>query len=254
VGSYIAVSVDPASNPFPGSGPDERLIQLQELDLSIDRLNARREMLEGQEDIRAASQRAAEAETRLGQLKLDVDLVAREQLRLESDVDSMERKIEAERKRLYDGSVANAKELQSIEAEIASLTHRRSDKEDQVLELMEQREGLEARLSAFEAEATEARDRLAEIEQTSGQELVEVREALDQRTREREAMVPEFDPELLDLYEELRRSKRGVGVAMLTDGVCQGCHQKLSAMYLDRLKRAEGIRRCEYCRRILVFA
>ena len=67
-------------------------------------------------------------------------------------------------------------------------------------------------------------------------------------------MVPEFDPELLDLYEELRRSKRGVGVAMLTDAVCQGCHQKLSAMYLDRLKRAEGIRRCEYCRRILVFA
>src|SRR5439155_4808540 len=118
VGSYIPVSVDPASNPFPGSGPDERLIQLQELDLSIDRLNARREMLEGQEDIRAASQRAAEAETRLGELKLDVDRVAREQLRLESDIDSMERKIEAERKRLYDGSVANAKELQSIEAEI----------------------------------------------------------------------------------------------------------------------------------------
>jgi len=160
VGSYFTVSVDPASNPFPGSGPDERLIQLQELDLSIDRLNARREVLEDQEDIRAASQRAAEAETRLGQLKLDVDQVAREQLRLEADIDSMERKIEAERKRLYDGSVANARELQSIEAEIASLTHRRSEKEDRVLELMEQREELEPRLAALAAEAAEARDRL----------------------------------------------------------------------------------------------
>ena len=254
MGSYIPVSVDPASNPFPGSGPDDRLIQLQELDLSIDRLNSRREVLEGREDIRAASQRAVEAETRLGELKLDVDHVAKEQLRLESDIDSMERKIEAERKRLYDGSVANARELQSIEAEIANLTHRRSEKEDRVLELMEQREDLEARLAALEAEAADARDRLAEIEQTSGRELVEVREALEQRTREREAMVPEFDPELLELYEELRRTKHGVGVALLADGVCQGCHQKLSAMYLDRLKRTEDIRRCEYCRRILVLA
>ncbi len=41
-------------------------------------------------------------------------------------------------------------------------------------------------------------------------------------------------------------------MAALVDGVCQGCHQKLSPMELDRLKRASGVRRCDYCRRILV--
>jgi predicted nucleic acid-binding Zn-ribbon protein len=40
----------------------------------------------------------------------------------------------------------------------------------------------------------------------------------------------------------------------LVDGVCQACHEKLSAMELDRLKRTEGVKRCEYCRRIVVFA
>ena len=60
------------------------------------------------------------------------------------------------------------------------------------------------------------------------------------------------DPELLELYEDLRRQKKGVGVAALVDGVCQGCHEKLSAVELDRLKRTEGIKRCEYCRRILI--
>ena len=59
--------------------------------------------------------------------------------------------------------------------------------------------------------------------------------------------------ELLELYEELRLSKKGVAAVALEDGVCQGCHQKLSAVYLDRLKRSEDIRRCEYCRRILIF-
>ena len=45
-----------------------------------------------------------------------------------------------------------------------------------------------------------------------------------------------------------------VAAVALEDGVCEGCHQMLSAVYLDRLKRSEDIRRCEYCRRILIFA
>jgi len=37
------------------------------------------------------------------------------------------------------------------------------------------------------------------------------------------------------------------------DGVCQACHEQLSAVELDRLKRMDGVKRCEYCRRIVVF-
>ena len=60
--------------------------------------------------------------------------------------------------------------------------------------------------------------------------------------------------ELLELYDDLRRQKKGIGAAAIVDGVCQACHEKLSAMELDRLKRDDGIKRCEYCRRIVVFA
>jgi predicted nucleic acid-binding Zn-ribbon protein len=248
------VSLD--ADPHPASplvtGPGARLLKLQELDLSIGRLRGRIALLESQEDIRAARDAAGEVEGRLGALQLSIDEVAREQTRLETDLDSMQQKIDAERKREFDGSVVNAKELQSIEAEIANLNHRRSDKEDRLLELMEQREDLDARLKTLEGEVTEARSRLAEIEQSSGRELVELRHALAERTAEREALVPEIDPELLEVYEDLRRQKRGVGAASLVDGVCQGCHQKLSPMYIDRLKHSTGPWRCEYCRRILV--
>ena len=57
---------------------------------------------------------------------------------------------------------------------------------------------------------------------------------------------------MLELYEDLRRQKKGVGAAALVDGVCQACHEQLSAVQLDKLKRSEGVRRCEHCRRILV--
>jgi predicted nucleic acid-binding Zn-ribbon protein len=31
-----------------------------------------------------------------------------------------------------------------------------------------------------------------------------------------------------------------------------GCHEKLSAMELDKLRKTDGVKRCEYCRRILI--
>ena len=232
----------------------DRLVELQELDLSVDRLLSRLEELRSQNDLQAARNRLTDIEGRLGRLQLAIDESATAQRRLESDVDSMGRKIEDERKRLYDGSVANARELQSIEAEIVSLEGRRSRIEDQLLERMEEREGLDDRLRPLEAEATEARERLAEIEEGSARELIEVERSLAARAAERAALIPGIDDDLLELYEDMRRQKKGVGAVALVDGVCQGCHQKLSPVYLDRLKRGNGIRRCEYCRRILVLA
>jgi uncharacterized protein len=229
-----------------------RLLELQELDLSIDRLEDRRQQLEGGDDVRAARERMQAAEERVGELRLALDSVVTELTKLEHNADSLEKRIEAERKRLFDGSVANPKELEAIQAEIRNLTERKRRVEDLELDQMERREDMEGKLPQLEAELAETRTRLAEISAGSETELTEITTALQDRRAERSALADQFDGELLDLYEDLRRSKRGVGAAALVDGVCQGCHQKLSAAELDRIKRSEGIRRCEYCRRILI--
>ena len=230
-----------------------RLLELQEIDLSIDRLAARLRGLEAQEDVRQARERRNAVETRVGELRLSLDEARRQQRRLEGDISSFDQKIAAERKRLYDGSVANPKELQSIEAEVANLQGRKGRLEDELIDAMERVEELEAHVPPVEAELAEALARVAEIEETTGRDLVETEQALAQRRQERDAVVPEVDPEVLQLYEDLRRQKKGVAAVELADGICAGCHQKLSAVYLDRLKRSDDVRRCEYCRRILVF-
>lgn len=231
----------------------DRLLQLQQVDLAIDRLQARRSQLESESDLVAARRRVAELEARLGELQLSIDAVAREQQRLEGDVDLLEQKKKAEEHRLFDGSVANPRELQSIRAEIDNISVRQSRIEDHLLELMEQREGLDAELEPLGRETIAGREEVAGIERSDAQELVDVERQLGERAAERESLLPGFDENLLDLYQALRRQKKGVGAAALKDGVCQGCHQQLSAMELDRLKRVRGVRRCDHCRRILVF-
>lgn len=233
------------------SAPPE-LLELQSLDSTIDRLGGRRNKLEGAAELADARLALERAETGLGELKLSLDATSREQRRLESDIDSLQRKLDAERARLYDGSVANPKELQSIEHEVQGILSRKSRIEDQLLERMEEREELEGQVPGAEAEATAARERITQLESTTARELVDVSRQLEERVRERAAASAGIDPELLDLYEDLRRQKQGVGAAALVDGVCQGCHQQLSPVYLDRLKRNDGIWRCEHCRRILI--
>lgn len=231
-----------------------RLLELQELDLSVDRLEARRKELESGQAVQEARERVEGLEGRVGELRLALDSVRTEQSRVEGEVESLEAKISAEERRLYDGSVANPKELEAIQAEVAGLKQRRGRLEDEILEQMERREDLEGRLPPLEDDLADARRRQDELEASSEQELREIGTALGERRDERTALVSKIDEELLELYEELRETKRGVGAAALVEGVCQGCHQKLSPLELDRVKRVEGVRRCEYCRRILVLS
>jgi uncharacterized protein len=232
----------------------DRLLELQDTDSAIDRLEARRQQLEGGEEMRAARTAMEDAEGRLGELRLALDELARDQRRLERDVDSMTQKADAEQKRLYDGSIVNVKELEALQHEIASVKERRSRTEDELLEIMERREDLEARIALAEEETTGARTRVEALAGESVRELEHIEAELRARRAARQGLTPEIDEELLELYDDLRAQKKGIGAAALVDGVCQACHEKLSAMEIDRLKKSDGIRRCEYCRRILVFA
>ena len=232
----------------------DRLLELQELDTAIDRLEARKRHLEEGKEIADARAEMEDAEARLGELRLGVDAVVREQQRLEREIDSMTRKADVDEKRLYDGSIANVKEMEALQHEITSLRERRSRSEDELLEQMVRKDDLESRAGEASTLVQQTRARLDAVGGEAIAELERIEDELAEKRAAREKLVPEFDDELLELYEELRGQKRGVAVAALVDGVCQACHEKLSAMELDRLKRTEGVKRCEYCRRIVVFA
>jgi predicted nucleic acid-binding Zn-ribbon protein len=230
-----------------------RLLALQDIDTAIDRLSARKAVLESGGELAAARNEADAAERVLGELQLQLDVVGRDQSKLEHEIDSLTQKAAAEDKRLYDGSVVNAKELESIQHEIENLKRRRSDREDEMLGLMEVREELERRGAEAESSSNALREQVETVGGAALGELQSIETELEAKVAERRALVPGFEPDLLELYEDLRKQKKGIGVAALVDGVCQGCHEQLSAMELDKLKRVEGVRRCEHCRRILVF-
>jgi predicted nucleic acid-binding Zn-ribbon protein len=232
----------------------DRILELQELDSAIDRFDHRRGQLEAGEELSAARKELEVAESQLGELKLASDAVEATSRRLEHEIESFGAKLAAEEKRMYDGTIVNAKELEALQHGISSLKERRTRAEDELLEQMERREDLDARAAEASKEVVAARARAEEVGGDAIRELDETATGLQAKRAEREALVQGFDEDLVELYDDLRAQKHGVGAAAIVDGVCQACNEKLSAVELDKLKRTEGVKRCEYCRRIVIFA
>lgn len=232
----------------------DALLDLQRVDSAVLRLQRRRAEIEGGAEVRSLRETCETRESELGELRLAVDEVAREQSRIEHELSGLSAKADAERTRLFGGSITNTRELEALQREIASLDERRSRLEDEVLVLMERRDELEGRAAVADSALADARGELDRATSGSAQELASIEAEVGALAAERGPIAASIEPDLLALYEELRASKHGIGAAALVDGTCQACNEHLSAMVLEKLRREQGVRRCEHCRRILIFA
>lgn len=152
------------------------------------------------------------------------------------------------------GAVSSARDLESLQSEIASLVKRRSDLEDVVLDVMERREAAQNDVASLTAE----RDKLsAEVDAIAARRdelFAELDTEKAVTVSARVAVAPDVPAELLALYEKIRASSGGVGAAALYRGRCEGCHLALNPGDLSRIREAapDEVLRCEECRRILV--
>ena len=207
------------------------------------------------------SQRLADVETRLARVRDEVvaaetilsDLET-EQTRADHDVEQVRERMRRDRDLLDNGSIGEAKQLQSIQAELDSLARRQSDLEDIELEIMERVEGARAAV----VQLTEERDALASERDTLAASVHEQLAAIDAERRmvveQRGVVAADIPADLLGLYDKIRADQGGVGAAPLHRGSCQGCHLTIPPTEIDEIRAAapDEVVRCEECRRILV--
>jgi uncharacterized protein len=230
----------------------QRLLDLQGEDTAITRLEHQKETLPAAARLADLNQQLAELDSDIAIARKQHDESTTEQNRLEAEMSTLDGKIEREETRLYSGAVSNPKELNALRAEVEMLKRRRSELEDSLLEIMVQRDGLQETLGSLERERAE----LAAAADDLGAEVRSVVDGMDselkEHRRERDELVAALPAELVALYEKIRDAKHGVGAAALVDGTCEGCHTKLPAKEVERLRAERGLQRCENCRRILV--
>lgn len=225
-----------------------KLYRLQQIDSQLDWMHTRVLEIEAALQDDAALRQASEA----AQQTENQHEAARKNLRrAEEDVQQQRLKIEQNEASLYGGKIRNPKELKDLENEVASLKRYLSVLEDRQLDAMvlEEEHAANSKLSRVEMEKTQAA-----FEQRCGDLVREKEKILKDQERldeERRAAIGSILADDMAVYVQLRKTRRGVAVAMVVDRACSACGSTLSAALLNAVHSPNQITLCETCGRVL---
>jgi predicted nucleic acid-binding Zn-ribbon protein len=187
--------------------------------------------------------------------ELSVRLGARDDLRsqlarLESDVAVVDARSARDAERLATSS--NSKEAQGLESELQALARRKSDLEDQELELMESLEHADAAVAEQEALIAETNAEGAELSAEAKRVVAEASAVIEAAQRDRAAVTGSLPADLVGMYDRLR--ERSVGAAPLRRRTCEGCNMVLAGTDLQALRQVadDVVATCPECGCILV--
>ncbi|NLB47350.1 MAG: hypothetical protein GX814_06385 [Microbacteriaceae bacterium] len=227
------------------------LLNLQDLDTLLARLRRRREQLPERAQLVTIDGRAADAKSEFMAVQRERDTQKAEIDRLESDVATVQQRIERDDQLLAVST--SAKEAQAIEGELEVLRRRKSELEDRELELMETDEQAAKRFDA-------AAGRLSEIDQERAAlaaELAagerEIDREIAEATEERAGLSAEVQGDLREHYEQLR-ARHGIAVARLRGNVSEASNMELAPAELAAVREvpADELAYCPQSGAILV--
>jgi len=231
-----------------------QLLVVQSHDTAIDRLVHGRTNLPEFAALASIEEEQAHLDQEHTNLTEQRHVVDREQKRLEDDAAIITDRIDRENERLYSGSVTAHKDLQAIQEELVVLGRRRGEIEDLVLAQMELGEPIDAGIASVEAKIADVSGRRDAVTQSLAESQAAIDAELVVEREQREAAAGEVDAELMATYETTRGDCGGIGASRLVDKTCEGCHLQLSAIEIDRIRKAaeDELIRCGECTRILV--
>jgi predicted nucleic acid-binding Zn-ribbon protein len=160
-------------------------------------------------------------------------------------------KIEQDESSLYSGKMHNPKELQDLQKEVASLKRFLTTLEDRQLEIMIQVEEAEGVSNVAKADLDKVQARMVEQNAQFTAEKSKLLKDKDRLEVERQAAYNALSSQEQDLYNQLRKSRRGIAVTRIVDRTCTACGSTLTPALVQAANSPSQIVRCPSCNRIL---
>lgn len=231
----------------------ERLLALQQIDTDIIKIEHKIKSSPLNSQLDGINRELSENKNLVVAAETEKSDIQHELSKSEIDVEQVITRIEKDEKRLASGG-GTSKELEQIQHELGTLARRRSELEDVELEIMVRIEEINSRIIALKEKISMLESDSLKLQSDLSLEKDQLDLAKQQSLAAREALVPQINRELIALYEKIRSVSDGVGAAQLLGDSCGGCHLKLNAAEIERVKSLpdDDLVRCEECRRILI--
>jgi predicted nucleic acid-binding Zn-ribbon protein len=224
----------------------QTLSELQLRDSALDKLRARLAELPG--EIEALKERIAQIRASAEGAKAESQKLQRQHKEMEVELGSQESAIAKHQQEL--NQVKSNEAFKALQKEIDLAKQKKDKLEEEILGLLDRIESAiktsKDALAVGEKDvslvAGEVKEREAQIER--------LKKELEERAGGRNEVAGKLPGELVRRYEQIR-SRRGVALAAVKDGTCQGCHMKLNSQNLLEVKKGKDVVVCDGCSRIL---
>jgi len=224
------------------------LYRLQQVDSQMDHAHARlksiQQTLENDVELRASTERCTAAQNKLR----EAERVLKQS---EQEVEKQRIKIQQTEASLYGGLVHNPKELQDLQKDVASLKRHIETLEERQLEAMEAAENAQKELQAAENDLERLKASRGEQFRELNEESTSLNRDLDRFTSERMAVVRDLNAQAINVYEQLRKQRRGIAVTTMSDSSCSACGTTLTASQQQNAHSTSQLFYCPSCGRIL---
>ena len=225
----------------------EQLLIIQDRDQKITKLNSDIERLPLEEQ--QAKQRLKSVIESVNSAESEIKGNEVEISKIELDIDT--RKDSITKLKNQQLETKKNEEFAAMEHSITNYQDEISKLEDSQLELMEKGEELNNSLE-------EANDIYAKEQKVVDAELAIIKERkiqfskkIEELKSDREKIASNIDNDLLDQYNRIFKSKKGVAVSELVNDICSGCHMKVTPTTAGMVRAEKVVSTCDQCGRIL---
>lgn len=170
--------------------------------------------------------------------------------RNQEDMDVVEQRIKRDQQRIE--NTTSTKDIQGLQSELQTLSRRKGELEDVVLEVMETQAGIQDRVAKAKSEREIANQNLNACIETVNQRIAKLASGAQLQAESRAQLVGRLPQELLAIYDQ--KASRTIPIGRLLSRECGACHLSLTASDLDHLlaEPKDDMVFCPECQAILV--
>ena len=226
------------------------LLKLSQVDLEIEQVKAEISKAVNSQELSDASAKLSEASGEVLAARTTFENLNMEARKADDNLHLVEERIARDLERL--NNTSSPKDAQAMQAEVESLTRRKSDLEEVELEVLERLEKADAELASISATREELSKVVANLQETIQLQVDDLKSRGRKLTADREILLAKVPEDVLLKYHNL--AAKQIAVGQIENRSCTACRMGLTASTIDALSSLaeDEVGSCPECLAMIV--
>lgn len=181
--------------------------------------------------------------------KRRIEELEKERVKMEGELEMENERIKRSQLKLLE--IKTNKEYLALLQEIEGGKERNSQREEDIIRLLETIDQLKADYASTVARAQKERVEIENEQAKIKEQMVKVEQDIVRWHQSREGILGELAPEHVERYNTLKKKRNGIAIVLVKNEGCQGCYVNIPPQMYNEVQKYKEIIVCPNCNRIL---